>query len=317
MKKNPVGIKQADAPENRLRAKRGLWESMKRNRSSYIMMAPYFILFFLFTVLPVIASMVLSLCYFNMLQPPTFVGLQNYTELFLKDNIFTIAVKNTLLFAIITGPVSYFACFFFAWIINDFGPKLRSFLTIVFYAPSLCGNAYFVWLLIFSGDRYGYANSLLLHLGLITGEINWFKDSQYIMPLLIIIQLWLSLGTGFLVFIAGLQTVDKTLYEAGAIDGIRNRWQELWHITLPAMKPQLMLGAVLQITQSFAVSDISVNLCGNPSVNYAGATMVTHLIDYGSIRFEMGYASAIATLLFLIMVLSNKLVNRLLRRVAD
>lgn len=307
----------AVAPKIQPQQKRGLWENMKRSRACYVMMAPYFILFFLFTVLPVAASMVLSLCYFNVLQPPSFVGLRNYTQLFLEDNIFTIAVKNTLLFAIITGPVSYFACFFFAWIINDFGPKLRSFLTVVFYAPSLCGNAYFVWLLIFSGDRYGYANSLLLHLGLITSEINWFKDSQYIMPLLIIIQLWLSLGTGFLVFIAGLQTVDKTLYEAGAIDGIRNRWQELWHITLPAMKPQLLLGAVLQITQSFAVSDISINLCGNPSVNYAGATMVTHLIDYGSIRFEMGYASAIATLLFLIMVLSNKLVNRLLRRVAD
>ncbi|WOC31543.1 MULTISPECIES: carbohydrate ABC transporter permease [Caproicibacterium] len=307
----------AVVPKIQPQQKHGLWENMKCSRACYVMMAPYFILFFLFTVLPVAASMVLSLCYFNVLQPPSFVGLRNYTQLFLEDNIFTIAVKNTLLFAIITGPVSYFACFFFAWIINDFGPKLRSFLTVVFYAPSLCGNAYFVWLLIFSGDRYGYANSLLLHLGLITSEINWFKDSQYIMPLLIIIQLWLSLGTGFLVFIAGLQTVDKTLYEAGAIDGIRNRWQELWHITLPAMKPQLLLGAVLQITQSFAVSDISINLCGNPSVNYAGATMVTHLIDYGSIRFEMGYASAIATLLFLIMVLSNKLVNRLLRRVAD
>lgn len=297
--------------------KAGLWARMKKNRSSYIMLTPYFLLFFLFTVLPVLVSIVLSFCYFNMLQPPTFVGLRNYSQLFLEDDIFTIAVKNTLLFAVITGPVSYFACFLFAWIINDFGPKLRSFLTVIFYAPSLCGNAYFVWLLIFSGDRYGYANSLLLHLGLITSEINWFKNTQYIMPLLIIIQLWLSLGTGFLVFIAGLQTVDKTMYEAAALDGVRNRWQELWHITLPAMKPQLLLGAVLQITQSFAVSDISVNLCGNPSVNYAGATMVTHLIDYGTIRFDMGYASAIATLLFFIMIVTNKLVHRILRRVAD
>lgn len=298
-------------------AKVGLWEKIKRNKASYVMLAPYFILFFIFTVLPVVTSMVLSLCYFNMLQPPSFIGQRNYARLLLEDNIFTIAVKNTLIFAVVTGPVSYFACFLFAWIINDFGPKLRSFLTVVFYAPSLCGNAYFVWSLIFSSDRYGYANAILLHLGLMTDAVNWFQDSRFIMPLLIVIQLWLSLGTGFLVFIAGLQTVDKTLYEAAAIDGIRNRWQELWHITLPAMKPQLLLGAVLQITQSFAVSDISINLCGNPSVNYAGTTMVTHLIDYGTIRFEMGYASAIATLLFLLMIATNKLVNRGLRRVAD
>lgn len=317
MDKELVGIKSGVSSNAGRKEKAGLWERIKRNKACYVMLAPYFILFFLFTVLPVLSSMVLSLCYFNMLQPPTFIGLENYAKLFLEDDIFTIAVKNTLLFAIITGPVSYFACFLFAWIINDFGPKLRSFLTVIFYAPSLCGNAYFVWLLIFSGDLYGYANSFLLHLGLITNEINWFKDGRYIMPLLIIIQLWLSLGTGFLVFIAGLQTVDRTQYEAAAIDGIRNRWQELWYITLPAMKPQLLLGAVLQITQSFAVSDISINLCGNPSVNYAGTTMVTHLIDYGTIRFEMGYASAIATILFLLMVLSNKLVNWLLRRVAD
>jgi multiple sugar transport system permease protein len=224
-------------------------EQMKRNKACYVLLAPYFILFFLFTVLPVLISICLSFSNFNMLQPPVFVGFQNYIRLFLEDDIFTIAVKNTLLFAVITGPVSYFACFFFAWIINDLGPKLRSLMTVIFYAPSLAGNAYFIWLLIFSGDRYGYANAILLNLGLITGEINWFKNTAYIMPLLIIIQLWLSLGTGFLVFIAGLQTVDRSLYEAGAIDGIRNRWQELWHITLPAMKPQLLLGAVLQITQ--------------------------------------------------------------------
>jgi multiple sugar transport system permease protein len=294
-----------------------VWEQMKRNRSCYVLLAPYFILFFLFTVLPVISSIILSFTSFNMLQMPKFVGLENYARLFLEDDIFIIAVKNTLIFAVITGPVSYFACFVFAWIINDFGPKLRSFMTVVFYAPSLAGNAYFIWQLIFSGDRYGYANAILMNLGIITSEINWFKNASYVLALLIIIQLWLSLGTGFLVFIAGLQTVDQSLYEAGAVDGIRNRWQELWHITLPAMKPQLMLGAVLQITQAFAVSDISINLAGFPSVNYSGTTMVTHLIDYGTIRFEMGYASAIATLLFVLMIGTNKLIQKLLRRVGD
>lgn len=297
--------------------KETLWSRIRKNKACYVLLAPYFILFFLFTVLPVAVSIFLSFCNFNMLQPPAFVGFQNYTRLFLEDDVFTIAVKNTMLFAVITGPISYFACFFFAWIINDFGPKLRSFMTVVFYAPSLAGNAYFIWLLIFSGDRYGYANSILLNLGLIPDAINWFQNTNYIMPLLIVIQLWLSLGTGFLVFIAGLQTVDKTLYEAAAIDGVRNRWQELWYVTLPAMKPQLMLGAVLQITQSFAVSDISINLAGFPSVNYAGTTMVTHLVDYGTIRFELGYASAIATVLFLLMILTNKLIQHLLRKVGD
>lgn len=294
-----------------------LWYQIKRNKSCYIMLAPYFILFFLFTVLPVLASIALSFTYFNMLEWPTFNGWNNYIKLFLEDDIFLISLKNTLIFAVVTGPISYILCLLFAWIINEFNSKVRTILTLIFYAPSICGNAYMVWSLILSGDRYGYLNGILLKLGVINEQILWMQDAKYILPCLIVVQLWLSLGTGFLSFIAGLQTVDKSLYEAAALDGVKNRWQELWHVTLPAMKPQLMFGAVMQITQSFAVADISIQLAGNPSVNYAGATVVTHLLDYGSTRFDMGYASAIATVLFLLMVGTNKLVQKLLGRVGE
>ncbi|HPF86684.1 MAG TPA: sugar ABC transporter permease [Candidatus Limiplasma sp.] len=292
---------------------RRIWKA----RTSYALMAPYFILFFFFTVLPVLMSVGLSFTYFNMLEPPVFVGWENYVKLLLEDDIFVIALKNTLLFAVITGPISYFLCLLFAWIINEFKPKMRAFLTLIFYAPSITGNAYVVWNLILTGDRYGYLNGLLLKLDIINEPILWMKTENLIMPVLIVVQLWLSLGTGFLAFLAGLQTVDRSMYEAAAIDGVKNRWQELWFVTLPAMKPQLMFGAVMQITMSFAVADISINLAGNPSVNYAGATIVTHLLDYGSTRLDMGYASAIATILFLLMVGTNKLVHRLLRRVGN
>lgn len=290
---------------------------IKKNKSCYIMMAPYFILFFLFTVLPVLMSIALSFTYFNMLEWPTFNGWNNYVKLLLEDDIFLVSLKNTLIFAVVTGPVSYFLCLMFAWIINEFSSKIRTLLTLIFYAPSICGNAYMVWQLILSSDRYGYLNGILIKLGVINEQKLWMQDAKYILPCLIVVQLWLSLGTGFLSFIAGLQTVDKSLYEAAALDGVKNRWQELWYVTLPSMKPQLMFGAVMQITQSFAVADISIQLAGNPSVNYAGATVVTHLLDYGSTRFDMGYASAIATVLFLLMVGTNKLVQRILRRVGD
>ena len=174
-----------------------------------------------------------------------------------------------------------------------------------------------IWQIILTGDRYGFLNGILLEWDIINEAIIWMKTEKYVMPMLIVVQLWLSLGTGFLSFIAGLQTVDKSMYEAGVLDGIKNRWQELWYITLPAMKPQLMFGAVMQITQSFAIADISIQLAGNPAVNYAGSTVVTHLLDYGTVRFEMGYASAIATILFLLMVGTNKLVQKILRRVGE
>ncbi|MCR5584095.1 MAG: sugar ABC transporter permease [Lachnospiraceae bacterium] len=290
---------------------------IKRNRASYVMLAPYFILFFFFTVLPVVMSIALSFTYYDMLQMPSFVGWKNYIKLFLEDDIFLISLKNTLILAVITGPVSYLLCLLFAWIINEFHGWLRAFLTLIFYAPSICGNAYTIWTLILSGDRYGYLNGFLLKLGILDEAIQWTKTEQYVLPVLIVVQLWLSLGTGFLAFIAGLQTIDKSLYEAAALDGIKNRWQELWYVTLPSMKPQLMFGAVMQITSSFAICDVSTQLLGNPSVNYAGATVVTHLLDYGNVRFEMGYASAIATVLFLLMIGTNKLVQRLLRRVGE
>ena len=292
---------------------RRIWKA----RSSYLLMSPFFILFFFFTVLPVLMSVGLSFTYFNMLEAPKFVGWQNYIKLLLEDDIFIIALKNTLLFAVITGPISYFLCLLFAWIINEFRPKMRAFLTLIFYAPSITGNAFIVWNLILTGDRYGYLNGLLLKLDIINEAVLWMKTENLILPVLIVVQLWLSLGTGFLAFLAGLQTVDKGMYEAAAIDGVKNRWQELWFVTLPAMRPQLMFGAVMQITMSFAVADISIYLAGNPSVNYAGATIVTHLLDYGSTRLDMGYASAIATILFLLMVGTNKLVQRLLRRVGN
>lgn len=287
------------------------------------MIAPYFILFFIFTVLPVLIAICLSFTSFNVLEPPKFILWDNYIRLFLDDDIFKKALKNTLIFALITGPISYFMCLIFAWIINEFKGFLRAFLTLVFYAPSIAGNAYLVWNLILLGDRYGFLNGILLKLGFINTNIWWTKTEKYVLPILIVVQLWLSLGTGFLAFIAGLQTVDKTLYEAGAVDGVKNRWQELWYITLPAMKPQLMFGAVMQITQAFAVADISIQLVGNPqipgnpSVNNSGATIVTHLIDYGTVRYEMGYACTIAVILFLMMVGTNKLIQKILRKVGS
>ncbi|MGE6575436.1 carbohydrate ABC transporter permease [Paenibacillus xylanexedens] len=292
-------------------------QEIKASKHSYVLLAPYMLLFLMFTVIPVVISIILSFTYFNMLEFPRFIGWQNYTRLFLEDDVFLIAIKNTLLFAIITGPISYIACFVFAWIINELTPKWRAFMTLIFYAPSISGNVYFIWLMIFSGDRYGIANGLLIKWGFLLEPIQWLKTEAYIMPILILVQLWLSLGTGFLAFIAGLQTVDRTLYEAGAVDGIKNRWQELWYITLPSMRPQLMFGAVIQLTTSFAVADVSIALAGFPSVNYAAETMVTHLIDFGTTRFEMGYASAIATVLFMIMVGTNLLVQKLLRRVGE
>jgi len=287
-------------------------------RQYYYLVAPYTLLFLIFTVIPVLISLVISFTYFNLLEFPTFVGWENYMRLFVDDKVFTIAIRNTLILAVVTGPVSYIAAFVFAWLINEIGNKwLRSFMTLIFYAPSISGNVYLVWRLIFSSDIYGYANAFLIQYGFIYEPITWLADPTYIIWIIMIVQLWLSLGVSFLAFIAGLQTVNRELYEAAAVDGIKNRWQELWYITLPQMKPQLLFGAVIQITSSLAVAEVATQIAGFPSIQYAGHTIVTHLVDYGSLRLEMGYASAIATILFLFMIGANLLIRRVLRRVGS
>ena len=286
----------------------------KHHKYKYLLIAPFAVVFLVFTLIPVVVSIVLSFTSFNMVEAPSFNGLSNYINLLVRDDVFLIAIKNTLLFALITGPISYIMCFLFAWMINELPPVPRSIITLVFYAPSISGNAYMIWKLIFSSDTYGWANAWLLKLGFIQSRIMWFETAKYVMPILIVVQLWLSLGVSFLAFIAGLQNVDKSWYEAAAVEGVKNRWQELWYITLPSMKPQLMFGAVMQITGSLSVSQISIDLAGFPSVSYAGHTILTHLHDYGNVRYELGYACTIAVVLFFIMLLCNIIVQKLLRK---
>ncbi len=295
-----------------------LKQRIKKNKVYYSMIAPFMLVFTVFTILPVLMSFLLSFTSFDMLQLPKFIGLSNYINLFLNDDVFLIALKNTLILAFITGPVSYLMAFVFAWLINELPTKVRWFMVLIFYAPSISGSAYLLWLLIFSSDMYGILNAYLIDLNLINTPILWLETPKYALFILIIVQLWLSLGVSFLAFIAGLQTVDRTLYEAAAVDGIRNRWQELWYITLPQMKSQLLFGAVMQITNALGIGMVSVSLLGFPSVEYSGHTIVTHLLDFGSAnstRLEMGYASAIATILFVLMLGSNLVVQKLIKRV--
>ncbi len=296
---------------------RWTWQEMKNNKTAYFMIAPFLILFIIFTVLPVFLSIILSFTDFNMLQMPGWEGLSNYTRLFLEDEIFILACQNTLIFACITGPVSYLLSLLIAWFINELPPKIRAVVTLIFYAPSISGQVYLIWKTLFSSDAYGWANATLMDLGIISSPILWFDNADYVMPLCIVVALWTSLGTAFLSFIAGFQTIDRSMYEAAAVDGIKNRWQELWYITLPTMRPQLMFGAVLAITQSFGFGAVVDALCGFPSVDYAAHTIMHHLSDYGGQRYEIGYASAIAVVLFVIMFASNIIIKKALSKVGE
>ena len=289
---------------------------MKRSIPLYIMIAPFMLLFAVFVVYPVLKAIWYSFTDYNVLEKANFVGLRNYKRLFLDDSTFITAIKNTFIIAVMVGPGGYILSYLLAWMINELPHKVGTVMTVIFYAPSMAGTAVItVFAQIFSNDSNGYLNAILRNLGITQEAILWLSDSEYVIVVVILASLWMSMGVGFLSFVAGIKGVDEAQYEAGAIDGIRNRWQELWYITLPNMKPQLLFGAVMTITSSLSVGTIGDSLVGFPSPNYASHTIVNHLNDYGSIRMEMGYASAIAVILFLIMIICNMLIQKLLRKV--
>ena len=290
---------------------------MKRNYMCYIMLAPFMLLFLVFTIIPVIMSLPMGFTDFDMASLPKFVGFQNFYTMFLEDDVFIKSIRTTLIFAIFTGPLSYAMSFLLAWLINELHPTLKTLFTLIFYAPSMAGNIYFVWQLIFSGDQYGYLNAFLMELGFTSSAIQWLTDGNYVLPCVIVVQLWVSMGAGFLAMRAGFQGIDKSMYEAGAIEGIKTRWQELIYIVIPSMGPQLMFAAVMQIVSSFTAGTVAQNLVGFPSTDYRAHTIMTHAYDYGWVRYEMGYASAICMVLFVAMYALNKLISKLLSKYMD
>lgn len=280
------------------------------------MIAPFALIFTTLTILPILASLFFGFTSFDSISMPQWVGLENYFRMFSSDDVFPVVLKNTILMAVITGPIGFLMSFALAWFVSEFKPFTRTLLSFMFYAPSLVGNALYIWKVAFSGERYGYINSFLMSTGLITEPIVWLKEPQYIFAIVIIVQLWQSMGISFLANISGLQNIDTGLYEAGMIDGIKSRWQEVRYITLPSMKHMLLFSAVMQIQSSFSISAVAIELAGFPSIQYAADTLVSHMSDVGSVRYELGYASAISTVLFVIMIVMRVFIGKILNVVS-
>ncbi len=289
----------------------------RRKIVPYLFLGPYYLIFVVFIVIPVLVALGLSMTDFNAVQAPHFVGLSNYLNLFLQDEVFIKHVlPNTLIFALIVGPVGYLLSFFMAWSLSQLTKGPRTVLALILYSPSMtAGTAMAViWRVLFSGDRMGYINNLLINMGIITQPIIFLQSSQYLLPVMILVGLWSSMGVGFLAMLAGVLNVDRSLYEAAMIDGMRNRWQEIFYITIPSMKPQMLFGAVMAIVSAFQQGGIGVQLSGtNPTPGYAGQLMVNHAEDFGFIRYEMGYASAVSVVLLVMIYAFSKIAQRVFR----
>ncbi len=291
-----------------------LKRKVKSHRTSntpfVLLVLPFTFFFVLFTVIPILAAFVLSFTDYNLLQVNHFKGLENYISLLLDDDVFMIALKNTMIQALITGPIGFILSFVIAWFINELGKVTRTIVTLIVYSPALAGNIYFIWQYIFSSDSRGFINNILMQIGIVKDPVYWLTDAKYNFAIVILVSIWMGFGTGFLSFVAGFKALDRSYYEAAAVDGLKNRWQELYYVTFPQMGPQLMFGAVMSISGAFAVGAVNQTLTGFPSSDYATHTILLHMTDYANNRYEMGYASAVAVVLFVLMVIFKTLVNK-------
>ncbi|NUU53334.1 sugar ABC transporter permease [Paenibacillus taichungensis] len=276
---------------------------LRKDAFCYLFLAPFLICFLIFIVIPVVMAATLSFTSYDGFGSLNFIGFDNFIALFTQDIIFlTKALPNTFLFALIVGPGGYILSFFFAWLIHQLPLRVRDYYTLVFYAPSMAGGVALsvVWIAAFSGDRVGYLNNFLLQMGWIDSQITWLQDPKYLLPIMIMVSLWMSFSVGFLAMLAGLQTVNRELYEAGRIDGLSNRLQEVFYITIPSMKPQMLFSAVMTIVSTLKAGSISTQLTGMAvTPQYAGHLIINHVDDYAFIRFELGYASAVSVMLLL------------------
>lgn len=296
---------------------------MKTNRqlkftdrhSSSILLAPYGFLFILFIIIPVCAAIGLSFTYFNTIQPPSFLGLKNYINLFTNDSVFMqYVLPNTLMYSVFVGVGGFILSFFMAWSLAQLTKTPRTILTIIIYSPSMTGGVLLstLWSVIFSGDKRGLLNALLLRLEIIDDPVQWLQSSKYLMPIMILVALWSSMGVGFLAILSGIMNVNQELYEAAYIDGIQNRFQEVIYVTIPAIKPQLMFGAIMTVVNTFKDGGTGVILSGsNPTPDYAGQLIANHIDDYGFVRYEMGYASAVSVVLLVFIYIMSRVVSRL------
>lgn len=284
------------------------------NKAGYLFVFPYALLFVIFILAPVVMALILSFTNFNAIQWPKFVGFLNYINLITSDDVFMqYVLPNTVKYALIVGVGGYVLSFLLAWALANMTKVPRTIFALILYSPSMTtGVAMTVlWKIMFTGDQTGYINSWLMDLGIINEPIVWLVNTDYLLPIIIIIGLWSSMGVGFLAILAGLLNVDESLYEAAAIDGVKNRFQEMIYVTIPSMKPQMLFAAVMQIVGAFQNGTISTLLAGNPTPGYAGQLIVNHIEDYGFIRYEMGYAAAVSVALLLIVQIFSTISGRL------
>ncbi|NQU95640.1 MAG: sugar ABC transporter permease [Candidatus Omnitrophica bacterium] len=283
--------------------KKGFFTKLNEAKWSYIFIAPAVLLFLIFVVGPVIASFYWSFTEYDAIHAPKWVGLANYKNIFFNDPRFWKSVRNTCLYTLGVIPLGTALSLLLA-IAVDQQIRFKNFFRAIYFIPSVTSVIALsvIWKWLFAGEKYGLINHILIRVGL--QPVDWLMSPVWTLPAIMIMSIWASLGYNMILFLAGLQTIPKTVYEAADIDGA-NVFDKFWHITLPLLKPFTVFVVIIGFITSFQVFErvyiMTQSELGIGGVLDSALTVVAYLYDMGFRKFKMGYASALGYIVFVVV----------------
>lgn len=299
--------------------KRGFWEELNRQKLSFLFISPALILFLVFVIIPIFTSLYWSFTEYNVLQPPRWVGWQNYQEILFQDTRFWKAIANTVLYVVVVVPVGIVISLALALAIDQ-DIKMRNFFRTIFFIPAVTSVIAIsvIWKWLFAGEKYGLINHFLIQIGL--QPINWLVSPAWLLPAIMIMSVWAGAGYNMILFLAGLQTIPTSFYEAAEIDGA-STWNKFWYITLPLLRPTMLFVGIMSVIASFQVFDQVYIMTGGQGglggVLDSALTVVAYLYDTGFQKFKMGYASALAYLVFACVFIVTLIQFKLVKNKVD
>jgi len=285
----------------------GRWSRVERQNfvKGILFASPWILGFLGWTIYPILASLYYSFTRFDAVRPPVFIGLANYIDMVAKDEVFRVVLYNTVYFVLLGVPAGLVTAFMLAVLLNN-EMKWRPVFRTIFFLPAIVPAiaSAEVWRWVYN-PQFGLINATLKSMGMST--IPWLSSPTLAKPSLIIIHMWAQ-GTAMVIFLAALQDVPRSLYDAALVDGA-NRWQRFWHVTIPMTTPAIlfvMLTSLIGMFQYFTLGWLLTQGAPNNSTEFYSMYLYRNAFVY----FKMGYASALAWLLFLIIVAFTVLIFR-------
>ena len=293
---------------------------LSKQKISYFFILPSLIIFSIFVLIPIVTSLYLSFTEYNVLHSPKWVGLKNYSDIVFNDPRFWKSIRNTAIYVFGTVPIGIVISLMLAVFIDQ-KIRFKNLFKTIFFVPSVTSVVAIsvIWKWLYAGGKYGLINHFLIRIGF--PPVDWLMNVNWTLPAIMIMSIWGGLGYNMIIFLAGLQGVPQAFYDAADVDGA-NFWGKFWNVTLPLLAPTMLFVTIMSFIASFQVFDQVYIMTGGSEGAVGGVldcalTIVAYLYDSGFQRFKMGYASALAYIIFVIIFAVTLISLRFMKKKID